>query len=146
MDIALIGVELNPQTVRLAQAATAPEDEIVQAADIFTLAPTTRVDLMMCSLVTHRLPDREVASFYDLMEKTAHYGRAVFDLQRSRLLYRLLRFGGRLVRVRPPVIQEDRIPVARSQTRAECRLRLAEAGVDALICWFVFQYLIGRLT
>jgi hypothetical protein len=35
MDIALTGVGLNPQTGRVARAATAPENEIVQAAEIF---------------------------------------------------------------------------------------------------------------
>jgi hypothetical protein len=55
---------------------------------------------------------------------------------------------GQLTRLRPMVIHDGRISVARSLTRTEWFARTGEAGVprDAVrLRWFLFRFAIGRL-
>jgi SAM-dependent methyltransferase len=149
VDLNLVGVDLNPETIRLAQAATDPADRIdFQAVNIFELASTTSIDLMISSLVTHHLSDLEITEFLRLMEKTARRGWAICDLQRSRFLYHFIGLASRLGRFHPMITHDGQISVARSLTHAEWEQRIAEAGIspaDASLRWFFFRFLIGRL-
>jgi 2-polyprenyl-3-methyl-5-hydroxy-6-metoxy-1,4-benzoquinol methylase len=149
VDLNLLGVDLNPETIRIARAATDPADRIdFQAVNIFELASTTPIDLIISSLVTHHLSDHEITEFLRLMEKTARRGWAVCDLQRSRFLYHFIGLASRLGRFHPMITHDGQISVARSLTYAEWEQRIAEAGIsstDASLRWFFFRFLIGRL-
>jgi 2-polyprenyl-3-methyl-5-hydroxy-6-metoxy-1,4-benzoquinol methylase len=149
VDLNLVGVDLNPETIRIAQAATDPADRIdFQAVNIFELASTASIDLMISSLVTHHLSDLEITEFLRLMEKTARRGWAICDLQRSRFLYHFIGLASRLGRFHPMITHDGQISVARSLTHAEWEQRITEAGIspaDASLRWFFFRFLIGRL-
>ena len=149
LDLNLLGVDLNPETIRIARAATDPADRIdFQAVNIFELASTTPIDLIVSSLVTHHFSDREITEFLRLMERTARRGWAICDLQRNRFLYHFIGFASRLARFHPMITHDGQISVARSLTRVEWEQRLAEAGIspaDAPIRWFLFRFLIGRV-
>lgn len=149
VNLNLLGVDLNPETIRIARTATDPADRIdFQAVNIFELASTTPVDLMISSLVTHHLSDHQITEFLRLMERTARCGWAICDLQRSRLLYHFIGLASRLGRFHPMITHDGQISVARSLTRAEWKQRIAEAGIsstDASLRWFFFRFLIGRL-
>lgn len=149
IDLNLLGVDLNPETIRIARAATDPADRIdFHAINVFDLASTTPVDLIVSSLVTHHLSDREITEFVCLMERAARRGWAICDLQRSRLLYHFVGLSSRLARFHPMVTRDGQISVARSLTRAEWEARIAEAGIspaDVSIRWFLFRFLVGRL-
>jgi 2-polyprenyl-3-methyl-5-hydroxy-6-metoxy-1,4-benzoquinol methylase len=149
LDLTLIGVDLNPETIRIARAATDPADRIdFQAVNVFDLASTTPIDLMVSSLVTHHLTDHEITEFIRLMERTARCGWAVCDLQRNRFLYHFIGLASRLGRFHPMITHDGQLSVARSLTRAEWEQRVAEAGIssaDAPVRWFLFRFLIGRL-
>jgi SAM-dependent methyltransferase len=148
-DLNLIGVDLNPETIRIARAATDPADRIdFQAVNVFELASTTPIDLMVSSLVTHHFSDHEITEFLQLMERTARRGWAICDLQRNRFLYHFIGLASRLARFHPMITHDGQISVARSLTRVEWEQRLAEAGIsssDAPIHWFLFRFLIGRI-
>jgi SAM-dependent methyltransferase len=148
-DLNLIGVDLNPETIRIARAATDPADRIdFQAVNVFDLASTTPIDLMVSSLVTHHFSDHEITEFLRLMERTARHGWAICDLQRNRFLYHFIGLASRLARFHPMITHDGQISVARSLTRVEWEQRLAEAGIsssDAPIHWFLFRFLIGRI-
>ena len=149
LDLKLVGVDLNPETIRIARAATDPADRIdFQAVNAFELASTMPVDLIISSLVTHHLSDNEITEFLRLMEKTARRGWAICDLQRSRFLYHFIGLASRLGRFHPMITHDGQISVARSLKRAEWKQRIAEAGIsaaDASPRWFLFRFLIGRL-
>ena len=149
LDLNLIGVDLNPETIRIARAATDAADLIdYKAVDAFELASTTPVDLMISSLVTHHLSDHQITEFLRLMEATARRGWAICDLQRNRFLYHFIGLASRLARFHPMITHDGQLSVARSLTRAEWQRRIAEAGVsaaDVSIRWFFFRFLIGRL-
>jgi 2-polyprenyl-3-methyl-5-hydroxy-6-metoxy-1,4-benzoquinol methylase len=149
LDLNLIGVDLNPETIRIARAATDAADLIdYKAADVFELASTTPVDLMISSLVTHHFSDHEIAEFLRRMETTARRGWAICDLQRNRLLYHFIGLSSRLARFHPMITHDGQLSVARSLTRREWQQRITEAGLsasDVSIRWFLFRFLIGRL-
>jgi 2-polyprenyl-3-methyl-5-hydroxy-6-metoxy-1,4-benzoquinol methylase len=149
LDFNLLGIDLNPETIRIARAATDVADRIdYQSVNVFELASTTPIDLMVSSLVTHHLSDHEITEFLRLMEKTARRGWAVCDLQRSRFLYHFIGLSSRLARFHPMINHDGQLSVARSLTRAEWQQRIAGAGIssaDASIRWFFFRFLIGRL-
>jgi 2-polyprenyl-3-methyl-5-hydroxy-6-metoxy-1,4-benzoquinol methylase len=149
LDLNLLGVDLNPETIRIARAATDAADRIdFQAVNVFELASTTPIDLIISSLVTHHLSDHEITEFLRLMERTARRGWAICDLQRSRFLYHFIGLASRLARFHPMITHDGQLSVARSLTRAEWQQRIAEAGIssaDASIHWFMFRWLIGRL-
>ncbi len=149
LDLNLLGIDLNPETIRIARAATDPADGIeFRPMNVFDLASTMPVDLMISSLVTHHLSDREITEFVRLMHRVARRGWAICDLQRSRFLYHFVGLSSRLARVHPMVTHDGQISVTRSLTRTEWEERIAEAGIppaDASIRWFLFRFLVGRL-
>lgn len=55
---------------------------------------------------------------------------------------------GKLTRLHPMVINDGRISVARSLTRAEWEQRIASAGIASnavQLRWFLYRFVIGRL-
>jgi 2-polyprenyl-3-methyl-5-hydroxy-6-metoxy-1,4-benzoquinol methylase len=149
LDLKLVGVDLNPETIRIARAATDAADQIdFQAVNAFELASTMPIDLIVSSLVTHHLSDPEITEFLRLMERTARRGWAICDLERSRFLYHFIGLASRLGRFHPMITHDGQLSVARSLTRAEWQQRIAEAGMsstDASLRWFLFRFLIGRM-
>jgi SAM-dependent methyltransferase len=147
--IALRGVDLNPETIRIARAATDERDQIdFEAADIFRFRPTVPVDLVVSSLLAHHLADHAIVDFLRWMELTAKRGWLVCDLQRHPLPYHVIRLAGKLSNVHPVVVHDGQISVARALIRSEWEARLDEAGIPCdgvTIRWFLFRYLIGRL-
>lgn len=145
----LVGIDLNPDAVAIARAATPESDGIAfTSADLFDYRPPAPVDLIVSSLVAHHLTDRGIVDFLAWMEATAQGGWLVSDLQRSVVPYAFIGLMGKLTRLHPTVIHDGRISVARSLTRAEWRARIAEAGLPAervTIRWMLYRFLIGRL-
>lgn len=149
LAINLVGVDLNHETIRIARAATDTADRIeFHGANIFDLASSTPIDLMISSLVTHHFSDGEIVDFLRLMERVAQRGWAICDLQRNRFLYHFIGLSSLVARLHPMIGHDGQISVARSLTRLEWEQRIAEAGIsstDAPVRWFMFRFLIGRL-
>ena len=147
--IDLVGVDLNPETIRIARAATPDADRIdYEAVDVFKFAEATPVDLMVSSLVTHHFTDGEIVEFLRKMEAMARRGWAISDLQRNRFLYHFIGVASRVGRFHPMITHDGQLSVARSLTRREWQQRITEAGLSASevsIRWFLFRFLIARL-
>lgn len=149
VDVVLHGIDLNPETVRIARAATRPEDGInYHIADVFAYRPESPVDLIVSSLFAHHLSDDALIRFLRWMEANARRGWLICDLQRHVVPYALIGPLGKLSRVHPIVVSDGRISIARSLTRPEWQQRLREAGISqqaVTIRWFLFRHVIGRL-
>ena len=145
----LIGIDLSPQVVGVARAATVAADDIdYQAVDIFDYQPTAPIDFVTTSLVTHHLPDQMIVRFLRWMEATARRGWVIYDLQRSVVPFYFIALAGWLMRLHPVVLYDGRVSVARSLTRGEWQTRIAEAGLGLSVVqlrWFMFRFSIGRL-
>jgi SAM-dependent methyltransferase len=149
LTIRLIGLDLNRETVRIAQAATDDADEIdYRVMDIFHFAPPVPIDFVVSSLLTHHMSDDLIVQFLQWMEQNARKGWMIYDLQRHPVPFHFIDLMGKLTRLHPMVIHDGRISVARSLTRAEWLARISEAGIahDAVrLRWFLFRFVIGRL-
>ena len=145
---ALLGVDLNPETIRIARAATDPVDEIdFEVMDVFDLRPGRSFDFIVSSLVAHHLSDEELRDFLVLLERSSTQGWLIYDLQRLRFLYEFLGVASRLARLHPMVRNDGQISVMRSLTRGEWADRIAAAGIelsDVKIRWFLFRFVIER--
>lgn len=88
--VALLGVDLNSNAVRAAREA-APNTSRVSfvAGDAFTTPEAQDADLIICSLVTHHLPEAEIVRLLRWMDETARLGWFICDLHRMPGPYRL---------------------------------------------------------
>ena len=144
----LIGLDLSPETVRIARAATEPTDQIdYQVANVFDFQPTAPIDLVVSSLLTHHLSDQRIVDFLLWMEHTARKGWLIYDLQRHAVPYHFIGLAGVVLRLHPMVIHDGRISVARSLKRSEWYARLGEAGIapeTVNLRWFLYRFVIQR--
>jgi SAM-dependent methyltransferase len=149
LRIELLGVDLNPETIRAAKAASRADERIDFAVgDILRFAPAEPVDLIVSSLVAHHLPDAEIVTLLDWMEANARRGWLACDLHRHPVPYHVIGLAGTLFGVHPTVVHDGQISVARALTREEWRNLIAAAGMapdDVTVRWFLFRWLIGRL-
>jgi SAM-dependent methyltransferase len=145
---ALLGVDLSPETIRIAREATDRADQIDFAVmDVFDLPPERRFDIIVSSLVAHHLSDEKLRDFLVLLERSSNQGWLIYDLQRHRLLYEVIGAASRLARLHPMVTKDGQISVMRSLTRKEWADRIAGAGIelsDVKIRWFLFRFVIER--
>lgn len=148
-EIALVGIDLHPENIRIARAATEAADRIeFRVMDVFDLPRNMSVDFFVSSLVAHHLSDSKITELLRLLDRTARRGWLIYDLQRHWFLYHFIGVSGRLMRLHPMVVQDGEISVMRSLTRPEWEARINEAGLPrsaTTVRWFFFRFLIGRL-
>jgi hypothetical protein len=145
---ALLGVDLNPETIRIVQEATDQVDQIDFAVmDIFSLPPERTFDIVVTSLVAHHLSDDKLRDFLVLLERASIQGWLIYDLQRQPILYAIIGLASRLARLHPVVRKDSQISVTRLLTRKEWTDLIAAAGIassDVKIRWFWFRFVIER--
>jgi SAM-dependent methyltransferase len=149
LALALSGVDVNPETIRIARAATAERERIeFEVADVLRFRPAQPPDLIVCSLLAHHLSDAAIADLLRWVDRTARRGWLVCDLERHPVPYHVIGLAGRLAPLHPTVIHDGRISVARSLTREEWLERLDAAGISrhrVTVRRFLFRHLIGLL-
>jgi len=86
--VRLTGIDLNPYAARAARELepSAPSIKWV-TGDAFHFAPDIPIDVVICSLFTHHLPDVDIVRFLQWMENVSQCGWFVNDLHRERLPY-----------------------------------------------------------
>lgn len=149
LEIALLGIDSNEETIRLARAATDARERIdFTVADALTFRPASPVDLIVNSLLAHHLGNAAIADLLRWMEATARRGWLVCDLQRHPLPYHAIGLAGKLARLHRTVVHDGQISVMRALSRAEWEDRLEAAGIPpgaAAVRSFLFRWLVGRL-
>ena len=147
IGVRLIGIDLNPASAAVAQAAT-PSDMAIEwrTGDVFAYVPSPAPDFVVSSQFAHHLTDPQVEEFLRWLDRTAGRGWFVADLQRHVLAYWGFQLLARLVGWHRIVREDGAISVARSFRLADWRARLAAAGIVARVRWVMpFRICVERL-
>lgn len=144
---ALVGVDLNPNSRAVAEAATPPEMRIEYRTGDYRDVPGA-FDCVVSSLVAHHMTDEQLIEFVRFMETTAGRGWLVNDLHRHRLAQIGFRALCPLLGAHRIVREDGLLSIARSFRADEWRPILAAAGVTQEACVvrrFPFRLCVERL-
>jgi SAM-dependent methyltransferase len=111
------GIDLNPDTIAIAREA-APREHPIEwiAGNIFDYHPEEPFDLVISSLFTHHLGDREVMHFLEWMEVNTSEGWLINDLSRAMIPYHLLQAFTYVARMHEFVQHDAPVSIARAFT------------------------------
>ena len=136
----LTGIDLNPRSALVAQAATAPALRIEYLTGDYADVEDRGWDIILSSLVAHHMTGADLVRFLRFMDRTAQRGWLVNDLLRHRaalLGYPLL---ARLMRWHPIVRQDGTLSIARSYRPAEWLPLLDEANISGARVFRAFPF------
>lgn len=150
VKVHITGVDLSPEVVRAARAATPADAPIrFQVGDVFDLGDDHGHDLIISSLFTHHLFDDALIRFVAWMHRSARRSWLVNDLHRHPLPYHFVRGWTRIAGFDRFVVNDAPVSVARGFTRADWRQVLVAAGVAPeaveVRWWLPFRYSVGCL-
>jgi len=144
----LAGVDLDPSSAVAAQAATPPGCGIrYRTGNVFDQAPDEQ-DVVLSSLFTHHLTDRQVVDFLAWMERSAARGWFINDLHRHVLAYEGFRVLSAAAGWHPMVRHDGAISVTRSFRRRDWDGLLRRAGLRgvARVRWHMpFRLCVSRI-
>ena len=128
--IDLTGVDQNPWSARAAGEVTGAGRPIRFVTDnVFEYRPTSRVDIIISSLLTHHLDDVSLIRFITWMETNSAIGWFVNDLNRKAIPYHLFRAFSRALRFHEFVRHDGPISIARAFDVRNWRRLLDAASV-----------------
>ena len=143
----LDGVDLSPASAAAAARATPPGWPIrYRTGDVFDEPPAS-VDVVISSLFTHHLGNREVVRFLRWMEQTARLGWFINDLHRHPIAYHGFRALSRAAGWHEMVQHDGPISVARAFRRRDWERLLQQAGIErARVRWRLpFRLCVSRV-
>ena len=127
----LTGVDRNPLSARAAQQVTAPTRPIrFVTADIFAYRPSSQVDIVISSQMTHQMEDDLLVRFISWMEANAAIGWFVNDLRRNAFPFHLFRVTSRALRFHKFVQHDGPISIACAFDVGDWRRLLDSAGIS----------------
>jgi SAM-dependent methyltransferase len=129
--VELTGLDINPDAIVIA-GETSPAVSRIRwiTADIFHYSPPQPVHLVVSSLFTHHLSEKEIVRFLQWMEQHAKLGWFVNDLSRAQIPYHFMRIFGRLARLHPFVQHDAPASIARSFVPEDWQRMCASAGLS----------------
>jgi SAM-dependent methyltransferase len=144
----LVGVDLNPRSSAVAEAATPAEMRIdYRTGDYRSLAGG--FDFVVSNLVTHHMTDGQLDDFLAFMEAEARRGWMVNDLHRHPFAYFGYPLLCRLMGWHRIVREDGQLSIARSFRPAEWRGILVRAGIAPgaakVVRRFPFRLCVERL-
>lgn len=125
----LVGVDLNPRSAPMAQAATPADLPIRYITGDYRGLTEQGWDIVISSLVAHHMTRDQLVDFLRFMDRHARMGWLVNDLLRHRLAYVGYPLLARAMGWHPIVRQDGQLSIARSFRPAEWAPLLADAGV-----------------
>lgn len=133
MTVRLTGLDLHPDSVAAARAATPASLHIdYVCADVLQHRPAA-VDCIVNSQLAHHLDDAQVGALLQWMQAHAAVGWCVADLRRHWLPYLGFRWLARAAGWHRVVRLDGTLSIARSRTEAEWQDLLRRAGVQGRI-------------
>jgi SAM-dependent methyltransferase len=144
----LVGVDLNPKSAAVAEAATPPELGIrYHTGDYREMG--TGFDFIVSNLVAHHMSGEQLSDFLRFMEDEAHRGWMVNDLHRHRLAYSGFPLLCRVMGWHRIIREDGQLSIARSFRPAEWRAILEDSGVSKeaamIVRRFPFRLCVERL-
>ncbi|MDQ2832279.1 MAG: methyltransferase domain-containing protein [Acidobacteriota bacterium] len=130
IEVSLTGIDLNPDAIRAAHEASGGSRSIHwRVGDALCGGMEGETDVVLCSLLTHHLDDREIVQFLRRMEEVAERGWFINDLHRQPLPYHLFRLCARFARWHRFVKHDGPISVRRSFVVEDWRALCAAADL-----------------
>lgn len=130
----VLALDVQPEVIACAAAAARGFPEVRLAAGD-ALRPPVRpdgVDLAICSLTLHHLPEDAVVALFRLMASVARLGFVVSDLRRSWLAYATAWLLTRAISRNRLTRHDGPLSVRRAYTRAELTRLATRAGLSSI--------------
>jgi SAM-dependent methyltransferase len=132
VQVHLTGLDIHPDTISIAREASARDVQIDWlCSDIFAYHPHQTVHLVVSSLFTHHLDDRDIVRFIQWMEHHATLGWFINDLSRNPVPYHLLKAFSKLAHLHPFVQHDGPVSILRSFEVSDWQSITAAAGLRA---------------
>jgi 2-polyprenyl-3-methyl-5-hydroxy-6-metoxy-1,4-benzoquinol methylase len=147
LSVDLVGVDLNPKSASVAEAAT-PSDLQIQyrTGDYHDLGG---FDFIISNLVAHHMTDVQLEHFLRYMEGEARRGWLVNDLHRHHFAYAAYPLLCRMMGWHRIVREDGQLSIARSFLPADWRATLTQAGINPgaarVVRRFPFRLCVERL-
>jgi 2-polyprenyl-3-methyl-5-hydroxy-6-metoxy-1,4-benzoquinol methylase len=144
----LVGVDLNPKSVKVARDATPPDLIIDYRAGDYRSQPGP-FDFIISSQVAHHMTDPQLDAFVRHMEAEAKAGWLICDLHRRAFAHASFPILARLLGVHRIVREDGRLSIARSFRADEWRAILGAAGIAPdqvrIVRRFAFRLCVERV-
>ena len=144
LPVQLTGIDLNADAVRAAREVTLPGTVTYLAGNAFDYRPEEGIDLVISSLMTHHLENRQIVEFLDWMERNARLGWFINDLHRQPVPYHAFRLMAGLTRWHPFVKHDGPVSILRSFRAEDWTALLRSAAIPAGAT-LIREYRPGRL-
>lgn len=140
IDLRITGCDISPTAVAHARERAERSGAAIdfRQADAFAVAIDGPIDVVMCSLFLHHLPDEAAVELLRRMGRVALHLVLVNDLERSRMGYALAWAATRLLTRSPVVHVDGPRSVAAAFTRREALQLASQAGMHGATvhkCW-----------
>ncbi len=151
VQVALIGVDMNPWSARAAREATPPSMAIEWVtANVFDYVKTAEpADVILSALFTQHLDDDELVRFVAWMEQNAATAWFVNDLHRAHVAHGFFRGISSVMRWHRFVRHDGPVSIARAFRHRDWKRTLRLAGVPAgaarLQWFFPYRLCVERL-
>jgi SAM-dependent methyltransferase len=141
VDVDLVGIDLNPRSAKVAEAATPPDLRIRWLTGDYAALGGQDWDIIISSLVAHHMTRAQRGDFMRFMTAEAQCGWFINDLHRRRLPFAGYPLLATLWRTDPIVRRDGQLSVGRSFRRDEWLAELAEAAVSnaRVERWFPYR-------
>jgi 2-polyprenyl-3-methyl-5-hydroxy-6-metoxy-1,4-benzoquinol methylase len=146
----LVGVDRNPMSEPIAEAATPPGVPIeYRTGNVFDYKAERPIDFVISSQTTHHMSNEELATFIRWMEQVAARGWYIADLHRHPIPFHAFGTLARIARWHRFVQHDGPVSIARSFRAEDWETILQAAGLapgTAEIRWHVpFRLCVSRL-
>ena len=144
----LIGVDLNPRSQRVAQAATQAKLGISFRTGDYADFAGEKFDFVVSSFVAHHMTDDQLIAFLRFMEKEAQVGWLVNDIRRSAIAHTAYPVLARIMRWHRIVREDGMLSIARGWREEDWLPYLAAADISgaAVARRFPFRLCVERIS
>ena len=144
LPVTLTGIDLNPDAVQIARAATIPGTVTYLAGNAHDFHPPAGIDIVISSLVMHHLENREIVDMLDWMEANARLGWFISDLHRQGFPYKAFKVLAKFMPWHRFVKHDGPVSILRSFRPADWAALLKAAAIPPK-AYVLQQYTPARL-
>ena len=129
----LLGVDWNPWSKKSADSWPSSAAIDYLTANVFKFEPAQPIDLIISSLFTHHLTDKQVVEFMQWMDRRAHKGWFINDLHRHPIPYYFIKSATALFSRNRLIRHDAAVSVARAFTVADWQRLVGQAGLEGRV-------------